>query len=200
MLITTNRVPGHAESSTGKRPAVAALPALAVLSLLAVLAVLAVGGAAPAFATPGGYPPSPCARLFVSTTIPSPGQEILVTGSGFGAHQTVTLVLHSPTVALVATTTDNSGNFAIPVTIPDSPTGPRLLTAEGGSAGCPASEVQLDIESAAAPAAGRRVPEAAPAATGASIATALGIALTLIVGGLLFARAGRGNVAAGRES
>ncbi|MFN2559716.1 MAG: hypothetical protein ABR571_00240 [Jatrophihabitans sp.] len=187
MVNIMNTVRPQAGGTSAKRPVVVGFV------VLTMLAVLAVGLAAPAAAKQGGYPPGMCAQLSVSTTAPSPGQEILVTGSGFDANRTVTLVLHSPTATLGTATTGSAGNFAVRVTIPDSISGAHLLTVEGGSAGCPAAGIQLFVQPPGVAAVEAHSPSGAPAATGVGIAAGLALALALIVGGLLFARAGRGR-------
>jgi CshA-type fibril repeat protein len=62
----------------------------------------------------------------------TPGQQITVIGSGFAGNSTATVILYSTPIPLGTVTTDGSGGFAAPVTVPaDLPAGQHTFLASG---------------------------------------------------------------------
>ncbi|MGY2063980.1 hypothetical protein [Blastococcus sp. SYSU DS0619] len=85
------------------------------------------------------------------------GQEITVIGTGFLAHSTVTIVIHSTPIVLGTVTTDATGSFRKAVTVPLTlEAGTHSLVAYGVDPQGDPHALRLDVvvEAAAAPAAG----------------------------------------------
>ena len=67
-----------------------------------------------------------------STTTPSAGESITITGDGFAPNTTLTIELHSTPVVLATTQTDSAGNYSVIVVIPaDTPPGAHEIVARG---------------------------------------------------------------------
>ena len=70
---------------------------------------------------PAAVPPSAPITLTTDKgqiSLATPGQQIVVVGTGFAAYSTATVILYSTPTDLGNVTTDASGNFAVPVTVP----------------------------------------------------------------------------------
>lgn len=74
---------------------------------------------------------SPSGPLTVSTITPGPGDEVAVSGDGFAAGTEVRVTLESDPVLLATVTTDQTGAFAVRVTIPSDVSGAHQLVATG---------------------------------------------------------------------
>lgn len=157
-----------------------------VLGMVASVVGLSAGsaGAAP-------YPPVTCAHLAVSTTAPFAGQAIDITGSGFGAHESIALMLNSPPVTVGHATTDAAGSFSTTITIPKSASGKHLLSSTGGTASCPVDPVGLNFGGHAVNGAGFSPSARGLAFTGFDALAALAVALGLIAIGIVAVRSGR---------
>jgi hypothetical protein len=53
-----------------------------------------------------------------ATTRVEPGQQMVVSGTGFAPYSTVTITVYSAPVVLATVTTDGTGSFSVPVTVP----------------------------------------------------------------------------------
>jgi hypothetical protein len=159
------------------------------LTILACLTVVACG----LIAAPGrgaAYPPKSCPTISVSTTQPVADQQVVVTGSGFAAGESVTLTLHSAgsaDVQLGTVTADASGHFSMSVTIPPSPSGSWQLTAVGAVAASCTASIQLGFagEHSNVP------PPGGPSSTGVDVALILAVALVMIGAGVISLLAAR---------
>lgn len=77
-------------------------------------------------------PPASTPSVSLSATSARPGDSITVTGSGFGAGETVQVWIHSTPQLLVARVADASGTISAAVTIPsDTPVGAHSIRAVG---------------------------------------------------------------------
>ena len=148
-------------------------------------------GSAGASATSGiraaaPYPPVFCPTIAISSTHPFPGQTITITGQGFEAAQSLTLVMTPGNYTLGHVTTTAAGTFSVQVTLPAGVTGSRVIRAEGAGSDCPVDPIQIQISSNTTPTSQSPLPF-----TGVDILTALAIALALVGIGLLLTRSGR---------
>jgi hypothetical protein len=102
-------------------------------------------------------------------TSAEPGQEITVIGTGFLPYSTATIVIYSTPITLGTVTTDGTGAFSKPVTIPTTlEAGAHSLVAYGVDPSGDTHALRLNITVAAASAG---VPAAAtPTATGSGLA------------------------------
>jgi LPXTG-motif cell wall-anchored protein len=120
-------------TSSGDRRSLRMGSALGILATLGLVAANALSALPASAAAP--YPPGGTPTLSVSTTVPAPGQTIIISGTGWGADEVVTLVLHSTPVTLASPLTDGNGAFSVPATIPSDVQGDHVLTATGGTTG-----------------------------------------------------------------
>jgi hypothetical protein len=68
----------------------------------------------------------------VSTTTPTAGSAITVSGGGFAPNTALTIELHSTPVVLATTTSDGSGNYSVTIVIPsDTPPGVHQIVTTG---------------------------------------------------------------------
>jgi hypothetical protein len=160
---------------------------LLLAALLASLFALVAVSAAPAEAAP--YPPSTCPQLGVSTTTPFAGQQITVTGSGFAAGQSITLVLRSDVVVLAHVTADANGNFSVQVRIPADAEGAHVIAVQEDTSDCPVDPIQIRVQGHGTE--GVTTPGGGLAFTGFDAFAAIAIALALIGAGVLLSRGGR---------
>jgi hypothetical protein len=169
--------------SSMKGAALACVGAL-VASLCVMFGLLAPSAGA------ATYPPTTCATISVSTTTPNPGQTITVTGEQFKAGVHVTLTMTPYGITLAKVTTDSDGKFSAQVTMPLDARGHQLIHADGQAKNCPADPIQITVQGNGNGngGGGNGGP---PAMTGVDIALLTGVALALLVAGLLFARSGR---------
>lgn len=75
------------------------------------------------------------ATVGLSTTAPCAGGTMSASGSGFGAGESVSLVLNSEPQSAGTVQADADGRFSASVTIPAGLTGRHVLTATGASTG-----------------------------------------------------------------
>jgi len=81
--------------------------------------------------------PPPTAPITLTTdkgqiALAAPGQEIVVIGTGFAAYSTATVILYSTPIQLGTVTTDGTGAFSVPVTVPaDLASGAHTFLATG---------------------------------------------------------------------
>jgi hypothetical protein len=143
-------------------------------------------GVAASPAAAGPYPPSTCPQLGVSTTTPFPGQQITVTGSGFVAGESVTLILDTSATVLGHVTVSGDGTFSTTVTIPENFTGIHTIKVLGDTSGCPVDPIQITVQGHG-PSGG----PGGPAFTGFDALLAVVIALALIAAGVTLSRSGR---------
>ncbi|WP_432826580.1 hypothetical protein [Dactylosporangium sp. CA-092794] len=151
-----------------------------------------------AIATAPVAPPEPPATDLTLTTDKGdinraePGQNIVVIGTGFAAHSTVTINLYSSPIQLGTVVTDGNGNFAKPVTIPaDLATGLHTAIAQGVAPDGTPRAMKLAIT--VTPRAASILPVTGPAVSGL-----LTLALVLLAAGagLVLLGRTRGPVAA----
>lgn len=158
------------------------------LALALLLSALTFGSVQQASALP--YPVNSCSPLSVSTSAPHPGQAIQVSGTGFHAGSTVTLVLHSPAVKVGTAKVAKNGTFTTSISIPkDLAPGRHLLYVDGGHPGCPVDPAVLRV--AGTPGSPSGGPSHHLAVTGSDVLAGLLIALGLIGVGLLLNQRGR---------
>ena len=143
------------------------------------------------------YPPSTCATIAVSTTTPNPGQTITVTGEQFKANVSVTITMTPYGITLAKVTTDSNGKFSAQVTMPSDARGHQLIHANGQGRICAADPIQITINGGGTSGGGGS--GGPPAMTGVDIALLTGIALALLVAGVLFSRSGRRRHASARH-
>lgn len=160
--------------------------ALAVLGLM--LGSLFAFSQTAAQARPCGdaYPPSLCyPTISVSTTTPFVGETITISGDAFYSNEDVKLYIGGKFVATAHT--DANGDFAgVPAVTPDLP-GPREVKGVGAS-GQPDDVATTDLTIRVP---GHGTEGEGLASTGAKVAGLGVIAVVLIAGGALLARAGR---------
>lgn len=173
------------------RVRIRALLALAVVAL--GLTLVAPAGVAQAAAT--AYPPTTCATISVSTTHPSVGAKITVSGLNFVPNHKVKLVLHSKTYFLVSVNSNAAGAFSVEVQLPANVFGHHEIIAIGGSPnghGCPPDPIQIiHIHGAVPSGTSTSHPGGPTAFTGLDIGALLAAAALLILAGVLFTRRGR---------
>jgi hypothetical protein len=152
------------------------------------------------------YPVTTCATLAVSTTTPTIGESITVTGKNFDPTASVHLILKSvadPSVkySLGTATTDSAGSFSTDVTMPDPTTGAgnyNILATSGATqspASCPADPLQLislgtGAASASAGGGAGGGSGGGTAFTGVDVLGLLVLAGILVVGGVLLNQRG----------
>jgi hypothetical protein len=103
---------------------------LAVLATATAVGFVAAGPAAGASRL--DYPPTPCAAVSVSTTVPVQGSEITIHGTGFTPNVTVELTVQSTGELLASVKSNASGQFTTVVRLPDNLTGQQHIVATGG--------------------------------------------------------------------
>jgi hypothetical protein len=158
------------------------------------------GPSAPVTATPPAVPvivPDTDANLTTDRgpiSAAAPGQQIVLIGTGFAPHSTVTIAIYSAPMLLATIITDFRGEFTHGVTVPaDLPVGEHTFVAAGVDAAGDPYAMKLPV--AVAPTAGtRREPLAV---TGAGTAPLVLTGLLLIVVG---AAANRVGAPSGRRS
>jgi hypothetical protein len=90
----------------------------------------------------------------VTTSTPTAGSSITVSGDGFAPATTLTLELHSTPIVLANTQTDGTGHYSVSVVIPaDTPPGAHEIVTRGlGPSGEErTSSVSITVEAASAP-------------------------------------------------
>jgi len=120
----------------------------------------------------------------------APGQQIVLIGTGFAPHSTVTIAIYSAPMLLAAVVTDGRGDFTHGVTVPaDLPVGEHTFVATGVDAGGDPYAMKLPVAVAPTtdPGAGRD----ALAVTGAGTAPLVSTGLFLIVVGAVAYRVTR---------
>ena len=81
--------------------------------------------------------PPPTAPITLTTdkgqiALATPGQQIVVIGTGFAAYSTATVIIYSTPIELGTVTTDGTGGFSVPVTVPaDLASGQHTFLASG---------------------------------------------------------------------
>ena len=163
---------------------------------LAAIAVMALMLMTTAFAGPAraaGYPPTPSCTVSISQDLTvHPGEHVTVSGSGFAPHQTVVMTINSAKpVPLDVVTTNGSGAFRTPETIPSSVTsGAHRIVAQAASTSC---SLDLTVAAAPAPVAPANGSSSGLASTGFPVIATVGGAAILLIGGALFLLLGRGR-------
>ena len=157
---------------------------------VALVAVFGLIVAAVAFAGPANAAPySNQTTSSVSNQTPAAGSSFTLSGSGFGANEDVSNVLHSLPYTLTPARSNVSGNFSVTVTLPAGVTGVHTIVSTGATTGH-VSTVTITIGGAASAGAfttgGTKL-----AFTGAAVTGIGGLALLLIVGGGVMLFAGR---------
>jgi hypothetical protein len=154
---------------------------------LALLIVATIAWGPAAFAS-GAYPPPPsCGTVAVTTTVPGPGDDVTLDGSGFlpGSKVTITLTHASVQADVGEVVTSSTGTFAFDVHLPANASGSyRLSTIGGVPPGCVVDPVTLTVGSGTSP--GGHL-----AHTGAAVLALVAIAGVLLASGALFAATGR---------
>jgi hypothetical protein len=142
---------------------------------------------APARATAPDPPATPPATPLTlttdqgDTTRVEPGRRIVVSGTGFAPHSTVTVTVYSEPVVLATVTADATGAFSVPVTVPtDLPAGRHAFVALGVDPDGQPHSLRLDL---VVPAPGDGLP-----VTGAGVTLMVLTGLSLLAGGVAVRR------------
>lgn len=167
-----------------------ALAALFLGASVAVLAAPAIASAAPHAAVPEvcpgftvAYPFSPDATIMSSTTTPFIGEKIEASGIKYCPNENVRLTIGGQFVGNAHT--NGGGSFDPQVTVP-GPAGDKLLCGVG------ASGLSHDQDCLTLHVRGAGTNSGPPLSfTGVEIGAIIAVALALLVGGVLFATAGR---------
>ncbi|MBW8801510.1 MAG: IPT/TIG domain-containing protein [Streptomyces sp.] len=142
---------------------------LAIIALAGLLALAAgTAGAAP-------YTNQPTVRA--STTNPAVGGTLTLSGSGFGANDTLTITLDTGDT-LGTTTTDSSGAYSVTVTLPAGVSGDHTIVVADEATDESAS-IAITIGSGSNPSGGGGVSN-----TGVAVMSIGGVGALLLVGGL----------------
>jgi titin len=151
---------------------------------------------APVIATPPAVPvivPDTDANLTTDRgpiSAAAPGQQIVLIGTGFAPHSTVTIAIYSAPMLLATVITDNRGDFTHSVTVPpDLPVGEHTFVAMGVDADGEPYAMKLRVAVAPGPA-GPGTGTDPLAATGAGTAPLVSTGLLLIVVGAVAYRTG----------
>jgi hypothetical protein len=131
------------------------------------------------------YPFGPGPSASISTTTPFPGETVTISGANFDKNAHVSVVMSSPTVTLATATTSSSGAFTVHTAIPGNASGTKTISVVGGApAECPPNSLVIHLQAG---------PNSGPplSFTGVEIGAIVAVALALLVGGVLFATAGR---------
>lgn len=169
-------------SPSGTRRSLAVLVSCVTALFAALVALASASDAAPC-----AY--SNCVTLSVSTTTPPVGGTITISGTGWGANDTVNITLHTATYPLASPTADASGAFTTTVTLPAGVSGRHTIVAVDPTTGQTASvAITIGAPSAA--------PGAAPGGgglsnTGVAVISIGALGVVLLVGGGLMLLAGR---------
>jgi hypothetical protein len=168
-------------------------------ALIAVFGVIVavVALASPASAAPYGSQPT-CS---VSDQTPGEGGSFTLSGSGFGANENISDVLHSVPSTLAPAATDASGNFAVTVALPMGFTGVHTISSTGATSGRVATvtitiggtttNAAAGTTAAGTTAAGTTAATGGLAFTGADVAGIGALAVLLLLGGVLMVFASR---------
>lgn len=134
---------------------------------------------------PTPYPPSPNATVQSSSTHPTVGQHIEASGIHYCPDEDVTITIGG---AFVGTGhTDSTGKFDPDVIVP-GPAGSKQLCGIGASGLATDQDcLTLDVQ---APPTGTKGNGGGVAFTGVEIGSLIAVAVALIIGGVVFARAG----------
>jgi hypothetical protein len=174
------------DMSTAKR-LISAFAAVLSLSLAVGLGLAASSSAAP-------YTPAPA--VSVSTSAPVAGGGLTVSGSGFGADDTVNLVLHTKAYSLGSATTDAAGAFSKTVQLPAGVTGSHTIVITDPTTG-QTSSMAITIESssssggASGGASGGSSGGGGLSNTGVAVLGIGGLGAALLLGGGVMLLAGR---------
>jgi hypothetical protein len=155
-------------------------------AVVAVLVSAALSFAASADAAP--YHKQP--KLSVSTTTPAVGATITVTGTDYGANETVELTLHTAVYTLGSAHTDASGGFTTSVTLPAGVSGTHTLVGTGMTSGGVAS-VTLVIGGSGTGGTGGSNGGGGLSNTGAAVIGVGALGITLLIAGGFMLVAGR---------
>ncbi|HVX18454.1 MAG TPA: hypothetical protein VHA73_10530 [Acidimicrobiales bacterium] len=154
--------------------------------VLIVAAALVAFTAAPAFAQtpptgPGYGPPPGAPSLTCSASVASTGVTITCTGSGFGHSLTITIDFHSQAVTVGTVTSDATGAFTAPVTVPNVAPGAHTITATDSAGNTASFAITVPASATGSTSTGGGL-----AFTGAEIGMMTGgAALLLALGGLI---------------
>jgi hypothetical protein len=176
----------HAERANLENP----MP-LSKRTSAAVVAVLGLIMAAVAFAGPASAAPySDQSRVSVSTQTPAAGSTITLTGTGFGANETVINTLDGTTLA--SARTDAAGNFSVRITLPAGVTGAHTILSTGATSGHVASIVlTIGAASAASGLVNTGTGTGGLAFTGAAVIGIVALGGLFLAGGFAMVLAGR---------
>jgi hypothetical protein len=177
---------------------------LVLSALIAVVAALALAMSwqSTASADPA-YPPSnSCSLSSADGSSFTPGEHVTLIGSGFGAHAQVRLSISTHHTSLGTVTTDATGAFRTTVTIPANlGDGSHVLTASSPTTSCsfdptvttPSKQGYqvVGVASTAKPTGTKPTGEAGLASTGFQTATAIGVGVVVIGGGVMLLLIGR---------
>jgi hypothetical protein len=165
----------------GTTAVVLAAPAMASATAFSAAAAPAIPADCPT------YPFGPGPSVSISTTTPFPGQSVTITGANFNKGAHVSVVMSPPTVTLGSATTSASGSFTLHATIPAGTTGTKTIAVVGGApADCAPNTIAIHVQTPAGPNSGPPL-----SFTGVEIGAIVAVALALLIGGVLFATAGR---------
>jgi hypothetical protein len=155
-------------------------------ALLTITGMVMVAGLAAATSS-AASPYSDGPTVSVSTTTPAVGGSVTVAGSGFGAHDMMTIVLHTKAYDLGTTRTDAAGAFSAAVGLPDGVSGHHTIVVTDAATGRTQS-ISIEIGGAA----GRSSESGGGlSSTGVAVIGLGALAVVLLVGGGLAMFAGR---------
>ena len=126
-------------------------------------------------------------ETFASTDTPSDGGTFTVSGTGFGADETVSNTLHSASYALTSAETNAAGDFSVSVTLPAGVTGVHHIVSTGETSGDTATlTITIGTTTTTTTSSSGSLPF-----TGADVVAMVVVAAALIGGGGVFFIAGR---------
>jgi hypothetical protein len=169
---------------------------LAALIIAVGALVLAMSWQLHASADPAYPPTDSCSLSSAEGSSFTPGENVTLIGSGFGANSQVQLTIRSRAENLGTITADSTGAFRTTVTIPtDLGTGSHVLTASSPSTSCSFDPTittsSLSGHQVAAAAAAKPTSGSGLASTGFQTATAITVGIVVIGGGITLLLIGR---------
>jgi titin len=138
----------------------------------------------------------PTGPVTLSSTTPTAGGQLTVSGDGFAPGSQVQVIIESEPVLLATVTTDAAGSFTVDVTIPTSFSGEHLIVATGID---PAGSVRvlgttIVVAALQVPPTSTSVVDATPQGSDAVVLALAGAGIVAMTGSLLLATRRRGSV------
>jgi hypothetical protein len=180
---------------------------MSLVRKLAAVAALMVGGLVGLGATTAASaaPYTNQVSCAISSTSPTAGGSLSVSGTGFHKNSTVTITLHTAVTRLGSARTDSAGAFAVTVQLPEGVSGAHTVVVQGSAAVTDTCSAALTVGSgtggvAVGPQGGGGTGGTGGVATGATGGTAYtgvaalglsGLGALLLVGGGVLLLVGR---------